>query len=84
MVNDDFFTYLQEEIACEIRLMEFAETESEAIAQYLEGLYKELHISDNLRTIPGVGQTYVDMFTTPYIKKNCRHRYDHNNYELYL
>ena len=62
VVNDDFFAYLQEEIACEIRLMEFAETESEAIAQQLEGLYRELHTSDNLRTIPGVGQHTAPIF----------------------
>ena len=62
MVNDDFFAYLQEEIAREIRLMEFAETESHAIAQHLERLYEELHPSDNLRTIPGVGQHTVPIF----------------------
>jgi len=45
VVNDDFFAYLQEEIAREIRLMEFAETESEAIAQHIERLYEELHTS---------------------------------------
>ncbi len=62
VVNDDFFAYLQEEIAREIRLMEFAETESEAIAQQLERLYEELHTSDNLRTIPGVGQHTAPIF----------------------
>ncbi len=62
MVNDDFFAYLQEEIAREIRLMEFAETESEAIAKHLERLYEELHTSDNLRTIPGVGQHTAPIF----------------------
>jgi len=62
VVNDDFFAYLQEEIAREIRLMEFAETESEAIAQHIERLYEELHTSDNLRTIPGVGQHTAPIF----------------------
>jgi transposase len=62
VVNDDFFAYLQEEIACEIRLMEIAEAESETIAQHLERLYEELHPSDNLRTIPGVGQHTVPIF----------------------
>ncbi len=61
-INDDFFAYLQEEIAREIRLMEFAETESHAIAQHLERLYEELHPSDNLRTIPGVGQHTAPIF----------------------
>ena len=62
VVNDEFFAYLQEEIAREIRLMEFAETESEAIAQRLEQLYQELHPSDNLRTIPGVGEHTAPIF----------------------
>lgn len=62
VVNDDFFAYLQEEIAREIRLMEIAEAESETIVQHLERLYEELYPSDNLRTIPGVGEHTAPIF----------------------
>jgi len=56
MISEDFFAALQDEISRELRLMEMAEAESEAIAKRLEQLYHELHPSDNLRTIPGVGE----------------------------
>ena len=55
-IDKDFFAALQDEIFRELRLMEMAEAESEAIAKRLEQLYHELHPSDNLRTIPGVGE----------------------------
>jgi len=61
-VNDDFFGDLQNEIARELRLMEIEEAESEAIAQRIEILYRELHPSDNLRTIPGVGELTAPVF----------------------
>jgi len=61
-MNDDFFEALQDEISRELRLMEVAEAESEAIAERLEELYKQLHPSDNLRTIPGVGEHTAPIF----------------------
>jgi transposase len=61
-INDDFFAALQDEIARELRLMEVEEAESEAIAQQVQELYKEMHPSDNLRTIPGVGEQTAPVF----------------------
>jgi transposase len=61
-VNDDFFADLQDEIARELRLMEIEEAESDAIAKRIEALYRELHPSDNLRTIPGVGELTAPVF----------------------
>jgi transposase len=61
-VNDAFFADLQEEIARELRLMEAAEAESEALARRIEELYQKLHPSDNLRTIPGVGTHTAPVF----------------------
>ena len=61
-IDDDFFAALQDEISRELRLMEVVETESEAIAQQLEQLYHQLHPSDNLRTIPGVGEHTAPVF----------------------
>ena len=42
--------------------MELEEAESAAIAKRLEKLYLELHPSDNLRTIPGVGDHTAPVF----------------------
>jgi transposase len=61
-IDDDFFAALQDEIARELRLMEAEEAESEAIAQRLQELYQEMHPSDNLRTIPGVGEQTAPIF----------------------
>lgn len=61
-IDEDFFSALQEEISRELRLMEMEEAESEAIAKRLEQLYHELHLSDNLRTIPGVGEHTAPIF----------------------
>jgi transposase len=61
-VNDDFFTDPHDEIGRELRLMEIEEAESEDIAQRIEILYRELHPSDNLRTIPGVGELTAPVF----------------------
>jgi hypothetical protein len=61
-VDDDFFADFQDEIARELRLMEMEETESDTIAKRIEVLYRELHPSDNLRTIPGVGELTVPVF----------------------
>ena len=62
MVDNEFFTSLQDEIARELRLMEIEEAESAAIAKRIEKLYLELHPSDNLRTIPGVGPHTAPIF----------------------
>jgi transposase len=61
-IDDDFFEALQDEIDRELRLMEIEEAESDAIAQRIEILYRELHPSDNLRTIPGVGELTAPVF----------------------
>jgi transposase len=61
-VNDEFFSVFQEEVERELRLMELEEAESEAIAKRMEELYREIHPSDNLRSIPGVGRITAPMF----------------------
>lgn len=62
MIDQGFFTDLQDEISRELRLMEIEEAESETIAQRLEVLYHEVHPSNNLRTIPGVGEHTAPIF----------------------
>ena len=61
-IDDDFFADLQEEIGREIRLMEIEGAESESITQRLKELYQELHPSNNLCTIPGVGEQTSPVF----------------------
>ena len=61
-IGNDFFGDLQEEISRELRIMEILEAESEVIAKRLKELYLEIHPSDNLRTIPGVGEHTAPIF----------------------
>jgi transposase len=61
-VDDEFFSVFQEEIERELRLLELEEAESEAIAKRMEEMYLELHPSDNLRSIPGVGRVTAPVF----------------------
>jgi transposase len=61
-VNDDFFDDLQDEISREFRIVAMLEAESDAIAERLKQLYLELHPSDNLRSIPGVGEHTAPIF----------------------
>jgi len=61
-INEEFFTELQDEISRELRLMEAEEAESEALARRIKELYEKLHPSDNLRTIPGVGEHTAPVF----------------------
>jgi transposase len=61
-VNDDFFDDLQDEISREFRILSMLEAECESIASRLKLLYLELHPSDNLRTIPGVGEHTAPIF----------------------
>jgi hypothetical protein len=61
-VNEEFFTDLQDEIARELRLMESEETESESLARRILELYRKLHPSDNLTSIPGVGEHTAPIF----------------------
>ena len=61
-IDDDFFEALQDEIGRELRLMETEEAESEAIAQRIQELYQEMHPSDNLRSIPGVGEQTAPIY----------------------
>jgi len=53
---------LQDEIARELRMLEADEVESEALARRIAELYRKLHYSDNLRTIPGVGEHTAPIF----------------------
>jgi transposase len=61
-INEEFFVELQEEVARELRLMEIEEAESESLARHIEEIYRKLHPSDNLRTIPGVGEHTAPVF----------------------
>jgi transposase len=61
-VNEEFFTDLQDEIARELRLLESEEAESEALARRIMELYRELYSSDNLTSIPGVGEHTAPIF----------------------
>ena len=45
-----------------LRLMEAEEAESKALDRLIEELYQVLHPSDNLRTIPGVGEHTAPVF----------------------
>jgi len=62
MIDDSFFAAPQEEIGRELRLMESEEAESQSISRRLTELYRELHPSDNLTTIPGVGPHTAPIF----------------------
>jgi transposase len=61
-LNEEFFIELQDEIARELRLTEMDEAESEALARRISELYRKLHPSDNLATIPGVGEHTTPIF----------------------
>jgi len=61
-INEDFFMDLQDEIARELRMLEADEAESKALARRIAELYRKLHPSDNLRTIPGVGEHTAPVF----------------------
>lgn len=61
-LDEEFYTDLQDEIDRELRLMEAAEAEIEALDRRIEELYQRLHPSDNLRTIPGVGEHTAPVF----------------------
>jgi transposase len=61
-VNEEFFAELQDEIARELRLMEVDEAESESLSHRIDRLYRKLHPSDNLCTIPGVGEHTAPIF----------------------
>lgn len=62
VVNEDFFADLQEEVACELRLMEAEEMEAKNLAGRIEELYRKLYPEDHLRTIPGVGEHTSPVF----------------------
>ncbi len=61
-VNEDSFADLQEEIACEMRLLEAEEGEGENLARRIKELYRKLHPEDHLQTIPGVGEHTAPVF----------------------
>ncbi len=62
LLDEDFFVDFQDEIDQELRLMEAEEAESKALDLRIEELYRELHPSDNLCTIPGVGEHTAPVF----------------------
>jgi transposase len=61
-LKEDFFIDLQDEISRELRLLEMSEAESESLACRIAEIYKKLHPSDNLSTIPGVGPHTAPIF----------------------
>jgi transposase len=61
-LNEDFFLALQDELARELRLLDNDEVESECVADRITELYRRLHPSDNLTSIPGVGQHTAPIF----------------------
>jgi transposase len=62
LVDEGFFVDLQDETDRELRLMEGEEAESKALDRRIEEIYRKLHPSDNLRTIPGVGEHTAPIF----------------------
>ncbi len=62
MINEDFFDDLQDEITCELRLMETEEAEVERVSGRIEELYRHLYPCDYLRTIPGIGVRTAQVF----------------------
>lgn len=61
-INEEFFVELQDEVARELRLMETEEVESESIENRISEIYHKLHPSNNLCTIPGVGEHTAPIF----------------------
>jgi transposase len=61
-INETFFMELQDEMAREIRLMETEEAESESLESRISEIYHKLHPSNNLCTIPGVGEHTAPIF----------------------
>jgi transposase len=61
-INEEFFKELQDEIAREMRLMEAEEKEAESIESRISEIYHKLHPSNNLCTIPGVGEHTAPIF----------------------
>jgi transposase len=61
-INEDFFVELQDEVTRELRLMEAEEAESELLEQRISEIYHKLHPSNNLCTIPGVGEHTAPIF----------------------
>lgn len=61
-LNEDLFVDLQDEIDRELGLMEVEEAEVETLNRRIGELYQRLHPSDNLCTIPGVGEATAPVF----------------------
>jgi hypothetical protein len=61
-INEEFFTELQDEVARELRLMETEEAESESLERRISEIYHKLHPSNNLCTIPSVGEHTAPVF----------------------
>lgn len=67
VVDEYFFSDLQDEIARELRLMEAEEAEAEKLSKRIEELYRKLRPSNNLRSIPGVGEHTAPVFLACYL-----------------
>lgn len=61
-INEEFFSELQDEVARELRLMEAEEAESDSVEKRISEIYHKLHPSNNLCTIPGVGERTAPVF----------------------
>ena len=61
-INEEFFMELQDEMARELRLMETEEAEAESLESRISEIYHKLHPSNNLCTIPGVGEHTAPIF----------------------
>jgi len=56
------FDELQDEVNIELRLLAAEEAEIALLDQQIEKLYKELHTSVNLQTLPGIGPVLAPVF----------------------
>lgn len=56
------FDELQEEVNIELRLLAAEEAEVSLLDKQIEKLYKELHPSNNLQSIPGIGPALAPVF----------------------
>jgi len=61
-MNESFFDDLQEEIGCELRLLETEEAEARKLSVRISELYLQLDPEDHLGTIPGVGERTAPVF----------------------
>lgn len=61
-MNESFFDDLQEEVGCDLRLLETEEAEAKHLAARIKELYLQLEPEDHLGTMPGVGERTAPVF----------------------